>query len=68
LPKITSQIDLGPSQLVLEPGPKMKVLELKLPPGNIIALRVTSWYSQHSNCEYELRNLAQKKNRLNISR
>ncbi|KAA6397355.1 MAG: hypothetical protein EZS28_007117 [Streblomastix strix] len=42
LPKITSQIDLGPSQLVLDPGPKMKVLELKLPPGNSIVLRVTN--------------------------
>ncbi|KAA6353925.1 MAG: hypothetical protein EZS28_050548, partial [Streblomastix strix] len=42
LPQITFQIDLGHSQLVIEPGPMMKVLELKLPPGNIIALRVTN--------------------------
>ncbi|KAA6392364.1 MAG: hypothetical protein EZS28_012108 [Streblomastix strix] len=42
LPKISSEIDLGPSQQVLDQGPKMMNLEFKLPPGNTKALRVTS--------------------------
>ncbi|KAA6386304.1 MAG: hypothetical protein EZS28_018170 [Streblomastix strix] len=42
IPQITSQIDLGHTQLVQDPGPRMKDLELKLPSGNITALRLTS--------------------------
>ncbi|KAA6355126.1 MAG: hypothetical protein EZS28_049347, partial [Streblomastix strix] len=41
-PTVTNEMNLGPCDQVLEMGKSLKRLELKLPPGNLIAVQLTN--------------------------